>query len=148
MAKLTTTPRSTVATLQQDNPVVLSCKTNKPDTILSWAFNDRTNIIFSGYTVKERYPVLMNREAGEFNISLSSLDASYAGRYTCLEPGTMKSASAQLTILGMLRVFSNKKRMLVIKIGRYARSISTYNRPTSGTQAVLRLPTSCVKAMR
>ena len=102
VAKLTLTPCNTVATLQQQEPAVLSCKTDMSYSPLIWAFGDVRKIIFNGYDVKERYPVLRNSEKGEFNLSLRPLDASYAGLYICMEPGTHQRASAQLTILGEL----------------------------------------------
>jgi len=112
VAKLITTPRNTVATLQQETPVVLGCKTDKSDIRLTWSFDDHTNMIFNGYeSINEKYQVLPNPDAGEFNLTLVSLDASYAGRFVCTEPGTLKRASAQLTVLGKFIIYSLESRI-------------------------------------
>jgi len=63
-------------------------------------------VIFNGFIEDERFPIVSNPEAGEFNITLRSLDASYAGLYICMEPGSNQRASAQLTILGEFRFLS------------------------------------------
>jgi len=107
LSELVATPRNTVATLHQETPVELGCKTNKSDTRLSWFFDDNRNVIFNGYTVGNgKYPIVTNPHAGEFNITLTHLDASYAGLYICIEPGSNQRASAQLAILGEFRFLS------------------------------------------
>jgi len=106
LAKLTATPYNAVATLQQETPVVLSCKTDKSGTPLTWFFGSITNVIHGGYGGKEKYPVTTDLEAGESNITLSRLDAfDHAGLYICMEPGTNQQASAQLAILGKFNLF-------------------------------------------
>jgi len=99
-AKLTLTPRNTVATLQQQDTTVLSCKTDKSGTRINWFFGSEKNTIFSGFKENEGYRVSMNLEAGEFNVSLGYLNASYAGQYICVEPGSGQRASARLVVLG------------------------------------------------
>jgi len=104
-AKLTSTPCNTVATLQQHDPVVLTCKTDKSGTGVTWSFGENTNLIFNGFDTRENFVIETDVERGEFNVTLSSLDASHAGRYICVEPGTDQRASAQLTILGKFVLF-------------------------------------------
>ena len=79
---------------------MLSCKTDKSNTRLSWLFGNVKNVIFNGYDGKEKYPVSADLDAGEFNVTLKSLDESHAGLFICQEPGTNEQASALLTILG------------------------------------------------
>jgi len=98
VAKLTSTPRNIVATLQQETITELKCKTDK--SVINWCFGDETAIIFNGFQEVKKYPMSTNPEAGEYNLTLRNLDASYAGRYICVEPGTTERASAQLTVLG------------------------------------------------
>ena len=98
---------------------MLSCKTDMSGSPLIWAFGDVRKIIFNGYDVKERYPVLINSEKGEFNLSLRSLDASYAGLYICMEPGTSQRASAQLTILGELLLSLSSYYLYRLKCSEY-----------------------------
>jgi len=112
VAKLTSTPCNTVATLQQQTTTVLSCKTDKSGTPVTWSFGDERHFIFNGISEVERYPVSMDQEEGEFNITLRSLDASYAGRYICIEAGSTQRASAQLTILGKFIIFCHKEKNL------------------------------------
>jgi len=75
-----------------------------------WTFGNNTNLIFNGYDASDGYQVQVsaNLPAAEFNLTLSSLDASYAGCYICLEPGTSQQASALLTVLGIYTVNHKK----------------------------------------
>ena len=111
MAKLTSTPCNTVATLQQQTTTILSCKTDKSGSRVTWSFDDESFIIFNGFKERDMYPMSMNEAAGEFNITFRSMDASYAGRYICMEPGSSQLSSAQLTVLGKFIIFVIKRNL-------------------------------------
>ena len=102
VAKLTSTPCNTVATLRKQTVASLSCRTDIIGTPVSWSFGDTTNTIFNGYEVanSSHYAMLEDGDRGEFNITLKALDSSDAGKYICNEPGTGQEASAQLVVLG------------------------------------------------
>jgi len=117
IAKLIATPCNSVAVRHQPTDVALTCRTDLANTPVTWSFHNITNLLFDGFDVNARHrggvTVKADVDTGEFNLTLKSPDASSAGRYICLEPGTGQMASAHLTVLGEI----NSRHIEYMKCG-------------------------------